>query len=813
MGTLWQDARYGLRMLAKNPGFTVIVLVILAVGIGANTAVFSVVNAVMLRPLPYEDSHRIVVIREQGLPLTERFRHCPNFLFLREHNQVFESLAGYCGRLSYVTGIEKPHEVRSVDVTWNLFSLLGVRPMLGRAFLPEDEEVESTRVVILSHAFWQEHLGGSPEALGKSINLTKARWDKDIKTILKSESYTIVGVMPPNFSFLAGYSIPFWTPMIVSQVAAEPYHPLPLSLLARLKKGVSPEQADAELRVLADRLRRTIPNAQPAASTVHVERFLDRLVEGHRRIPLLLLGAAGFVLLIACGNVANLFLARAAVRQREMALRIALGASRGRVLRQMLVESLLVSLIAGVLGLLLTFCTIKGLVRLCPSDIPRLQEANVDLSVLGFTLGVSALTGLMFGMAPAWRAFGIRIGETLKEGTDRTTRGCSWRRLHNGLVVSQIGLSLVLLVGSSLLIRSLSALQAEDLGFHPERTLAVEIDLPLAKYTEAAQGDAFFQSLLDRLRAMPQVHSVAAFDSGNVTDVMGSGDRLGDEFSIEGQDGSQSRHTAKWSSVTPGFFETMGIRLLKGRMLTDRDSDAVIIDENMARECFPDADPIGRRLVRGDNSSHTIIGVVATVRNFSAMEPVFGMVYERVKDFGEWAILLVRTDGDPMRLAKAIRMQAAELETDPVIKTLEPLETTLSQMLAPRRFVMVLLSLFAGIALAVASIGVYGLLQYSTVQQSHDIGVRMALGARRIDILRAVLGRGLKLTLLGVAGGLAGAMVLTRLLASLLYGVTPTDAATLGGVSLILVGVALVAGYLPARRAAKVDPMVALRYE
>jgi putative ABC transport system permease protein len=799
-------------MLAKNPGFTVIVLVILAVGIGANTAIFSVVNAVMLRPLSYEDPERIVAIEERDVPEKERFRYGPNFLFLRENNQSFESLAGYCGRLSYVTGIEKPHEVRSVDVTWNLFSFLGVRPLLGRTFVAEDEAVESTRVVVLSHTFWQEHLGGSPDVLGKSINLNEARWGKDYKPILEPKNYTIVGVMPPEFSFPAGYPIPFWTPTILSQAAAEPYYPQPVLPLARLKKGVSPEQADAELRVLADHLHRTIANTQPAAGTVHVRRLLDRLVEGHRRIPLLLLGAAGFVLLIACGNVANLFLARATVRQREMAMRVALGASRGRVLRQMLTESLLLSLGAGVLGLLLTLCTIQGLVHLCPSDTPRLQEADVDLSVLGFTLGVSTLTGLLFGMAPAWRASGIRIGETLKEGTGRTTRGRGWRRLHNGLVVSQVGLSLVLLVGSALLIRSLVALQTEDLGFHPEQTLAVEIRLPLAKYAKATQPDAFFLSLLDRVRALPQVQSAAAFSDGDATDALGSNDRFGYEFSIEGQDGSRPRHTAEWNSVTPGFFDAMGIRLLKGRTLADRDSDGVVIDEKLARECFPDVDPIGQRLVTGDNS-RTVVGVVATIRNFSAMEPVYGMVYEGVKDFREWAILLVRTDGDPMRLAPAIRTQVGELEADPVIKTLEPLETTLSQMLASHRFVMVLLSLFAGVALIVASIGVYGLLQYSTAQQVHDIGVRMALGARSIDILRAVLGRGLKLTLLGVAVGLAGAVALTRLLSSLLYGVTPTDAATFGGVSLVLVGVALVAAYLPARRAAKVDPMTALRSE
>jgi len=816
MGTLWQDIRYGLRMLAKSPGFTAMVVGILAVGIAANTSLFSVVNAVLLRPLPYEDSHRLVKIWEKGFRMDEGFRSRAFFPFLRENNAVFETVAGYWRNTFYVDGIETPHEVDVFEVTADLFPMLGIQPALGRGFLPEDETPAGRHVVVLSHQFWRDHMGGAADVLGKDITLTSGTADQNDKTVLHCESYTVVGVMPAGFSFPLRKTTPLWRPLVLSELTNGRY-PLSVYPLARLKEGVTVQQADANLGVLAGQLREIAPKAKVEAGKVGVTRLLDDMVEGYRKMPLLLLGAAGFVLLIACGNAANLVFARATVRQREMAMRVALGASRRRILRQMLTESLLLSLGAGVLGLLLTLGTVQTLVRLCPSDVPRLQETNVDATVLGFTMVVSVLTGLLFGMIPAWRASDVGVGEALKEGAARTSTGRRWRRLHSGLVVSQLGLSLILLIGATLPIRSLIALTSVDLGFQPDHVLGVHIVLPEAKYAEAGRADNFFRTLLERLQGLPGVESVGAlFNGTEVGEALGSMEFFNMDFTVAGQSDSTQVHSARFMLVTPDFFATMGIPFLRGQTVTDQGPDNVVIDRAFARECFGDADPIGQTLLFHGSADWPVqvAGVVDIVRSLDTPEPGRGVVYGRGREFGNrFAVVLARTTGDPTVLAPAVRAQVAELEKDQVIETMEPMRTPLSRMLAPHRFVMLLLTVFAGIALALATISVYGLLQYSTTRQTHEIGIRIALGASRADILRGIVGRGLKLSVIGILVGVAGAALLTRVISSFLYGVTRTDPLTFAFVSLVLAGVALLASYLPARRAARIDPMAALRCE
>jgi len=794
METMWQDIRDGVRMLRKNPAFTAVVVLILAVGIGANTAVFSVVNAVLLRPLPYADADRLVMLQEHG----DRFDMPPvhdRFLFWRQQNEVFEHMAGYCGCRPYVAGIDRPRYVWAISVLSDTFPLLGVQPLLGRGFLPEEEQAGKDDVVILSHDFWRDDLGGRPDAIGRAI-------------VIDNRSCTIVGVMPPGFTFPIGRPRAFWVPLVYQRSADWPSGGLVFGL-ARLKKDCDLEQARAGMAVVAQRLKQT----DPKAGDVVIQRLLDRPLGANRQILWLLLGAAGFVLLIACTNVASLLLARATVRQQEMAMRVALGASRGRIIRRMLAESFLLSTAGGLLGLLTTFLTIRLLVGLCPADIPRLSETSVDGSVLAFTLAASTLTGLLFGMMPAWRASDVHVSRILKEGQTRSSTGRGWRRFHGSLVVVQTSTSLILLIGAALLIRTWMVLQRTDLGFEPAHALTVDISLLESEYPVYDRCGAFFEPLLQQVRDLPGVRAAAlvpyldfGYDGGE------------SPFTIIGRPPASPEEApvTKFQAVFTGFFEAMGMRLLKGRTFTDEDtletSHTAVIDENLMRRCFTDLDPIGQKIHFG-GGDHTIVGVVSTVRDFENLNPAFGMLYKPLTRCFRNMVLIVRTDGDPLRLADAVRSQVASLETDQVIDEMQALDRYLADLLAPRRFSMILLSLFAGIALALAAAGIYGLLQYSTMQQTHDIGIRMALGAERTDVLKGVLRHGLRLTLAGVGVGVVGALALTRFVSHLLYGVPATDWATFVGVSLILTAVALLAAYLPARRAAQVDPMAALRCE
>lgn len=787
-------------MLIRSPFFAVVVVLILALAIGITTAMFSVVNAIILRPLPYDDPHRIVMLREQ-VKEGERFSYHQNFLYCREHNQVFESLAGYRGASYYVKGISRPHEVRAIEVTANLFSLLGTQPNLGRGFLPEEERPGNDRVLVLSHAFWREHLGKAPDIVGKTIRLGGDSHDVNGAEVLQDdESYTVVGVMPSEFEFPFARRTAFWVPMVLERGPVFP--------LARLKKGVTLGQARAAMAIIAKRLQQIDPKANEGR-TISVERLLNRILKENRKLLLLLLGAAGFVLLIASSNVANLFLVRATVRQSEIAVRVALGASRWRILRQMLTEGLLLSVGAGMIGLLLTLVFLDGLVAVCPADIPRLHETRIDQAVLAFTLTISIFTGVLFSIIPAWKASDVSVERSLREG-GRSGTGLTWIRLRGGLVVSQIALSLVMLVGAGLLIRSFVALHGTDLGFKPDNTLVVEIDLPRSVFPESHHCTAFFRSLVGRIRNLPQVDAVGSMALG--LDL--SNGSMPMTISVPGSisEGSAPEHSVRQAFVSPGYFEALGVKLLRGRTFIEADPFShVVIDAELARRAFGDDDPIGQS-ISDQGMNLTIVGVVSTTRDFET-PGVDGSVYMFGGGGSQMAAIVVRTDGDPMRVAGLIQAEVAAQTKDLVVTRLESMEAVLSRMLAPRRFSMTMLSLFAGIALILAVIGIFGLLQYSTTQQTRDFGIRMALGARRIDVLWGVLGEGLKLTLIGAVAGVAGTLALARIISSLLYDVSAADPLTLACVSVVLATTSLIASYIPAHRASKIDPMAALRYE
>jgi predicted permease len=806
----WQDVRFGLRMLRKSPGFLTAVLFILALGIGANTAVFSVANAVLLKPLPYREPGRIVnVWKQQSRGAIRTNMDQADFKELREQGQLFECVAAHRVRRVYLQGLGPPRHLQAEQVSPSLFPLLGVRPALGRGFLPEEEQEGNDHVVVLSDAFWRDYFAGSPEVIGKSLNLD-------------GQSYSVIGVMPPAFRFPFMDRTPFWLPLVLER-KDRPFDSACFAL-ARLKPGVTEKQARGRMAVVAQRLVDRHP--ENAGSTFTVNGFLDDLFGDYRRMLLLSLGATGFVLLIACSNVANLLLVRAGVRQREVAVRLALGASHGRVWRQMLTESLVLSLAAGLLGLLAAHGTMRGLISFCPAEIPRMDETCIDTTVLLFSLSVSVITGLVFGLMPAWKVADIQLVQALKEGQPQSSGGRGWQRIHGGLVITQIAVSLVLLAGGALLIRSLIALQRIDLGFRPEHLLRVRLELPEVKYPKDAQRNAFFEQLLEGVRSLPGVQSAA------IGDLLGHGNV--EYFSAEGSPSANAaeRSWAICQMVSPGYIETLGFRVLKGRTFTQADlpggecrylpsgqviyplEDKIVVDEKFARDYFPEGDPVGQRIQYEEGMRiGTIVGVVATFHDFEHLSPVQGRIYRPMHMYWYVKDVIIRSEGDPLRVAAAVRAQVTALDKEQAISKVETAETALAQMLAPRRFNTMLIGLSGGIALVLAAIGIYGLVSYSVSQRTHEIGVRMALGASRTDVTKLALRQGARLILLGMAVGILGSFVTTRLLTGLLFEVRPDDPVVLVCVVAALLIVAFAACYIPARRAAKIAPMEALRSE
>ena len=800
-----QDLRYGVRMLLKHPGFTLIAVVTLALGVGANTAIFSVVNAVVLRPLPYPEPERLIRLWDSnpGRGWPEFAASALNFEDWRKQQTVCEQLAAYEFATLNLTGDGGPERVFALGVTANLFPTLGIPPALGRNFLPEEEQAGRHRVAILSDGLWQRRFGGDPQLIGRQIQLS-------------GESYTVVGVMPPRFKLTPGTEV--WTPLMLDPALA-PWHANRshhnIHVIGRLKPGVSLAQAQAAFDVVARQLEQQYPKSN-AGWGVLLRTFYDWIVpEQIRRSVLVLFAAVGFVLLIACANVANLMLARASTRRREMAIRAAMGAGRLRVMRQLLTESLLLATLGGLAGALLARWGAQLIKASTSFNMPRLDETRLDLRALGFTLTVSLLTGLIFGLAPAWQASRLDLNETLKEGGRGA--GGARRGFRGALVVGEVALSLVLLLSAGLMIRSFSNLQNAPLGFAPENVLAMQINLPGSKYGEKAQRVSFYNELLERMRSAPGVVAAAA-----VTQLpLFSGASWAQEITLEGREAapSDAKLSARVFAATPRYFQTMEVPLLQGRDFIEQDGGDgplnLIVSESFARRFWPNENPIGKRFRSGAfDLFGTVVGVVGNVRNAGLENeggPAFYFSYGRI-GMPSLAVV-VRTVAPPETMTAALRAPIASIDRDLPVYNVRTLDQLVYNAAGQPRFQTTLLSSFSAVALLLATIGVYGVMAYAVAQRTHEIGVRVALGARTRDVLGLVVRQGMTLSLIGVAIGLTLAFGLTRFLRGLLYQVSATDALTFALIPLLLVGVTLLACYVPARRATKVDPLLALRRE
>jgi putative ABC transport system permease protein len=846
MNTLLQDLRYGLRMLAKSPGFTAVAVVTLALGIGANTAIVSVVNAVLVRPLPYRDPSRLAQVNETipSGPYARRwFAVAPgNFLDWKQQNHVFEDMAVLTGPANATLSGGAPETVQAQRVSANFFPLLGVQPVLGRTFSGEEDRPSGEPVVVLSYGLWQRRFGSDPSVVGRSLTLD-------------GKSHTMIGVMPKGFRFFPRYTDQdpdLWLPYPFENDPPNERVVHRLQSIGRLKPGVSIEQAQAEMDTIAYRLAFAYPKSN-ADFGVNVVPLHLGLVEDFRPALLLLMGAVGFVLLIACANVASLLLARGVARQKEIAVRAALGAGRGRLIRQLLTESVLLGMLGGVLGLLLALWGIEVFAGRIPGDIPRKDMVAADPAVLCFTLLASLLTGLLLGVAPAVGASKPDLNQSLKEGGRWATAGVGQERLRSLLVVVEVALALVLVIGGGLMINSFLRLQKVNLGFDPENVLALQVGFPKWEYTEYAglgtnekeytkglklwrlrpEWSSHVEQVRQRIEHLPGIVSVGvtSFLPRIENNMRGRG------FSVEGRPAADVPPFAYYRPVTSDYFRTMGIRLMEGRYFSaaesERASGAVIINKLLAQQLFPHETPIGQHLRTKDGGEDhdrvlEVVGVVADVKVDLMPDPddpagvhtLYVTRGEQAETFVDWAIgtalhvtFVARTATNPAVLIADVRKVVGEVDSDLPIEKLAPLEELIGDSTSKWRFYTTMLTILAAVGLALAAVGIYGVVSYSVTRRTHEIGVRMALGAERRDVLKMVLRQGLGLVAIGVLAGLTCAFVLTRLLASLLYEVRPTDPLTFVSVSLFLLGVALLACYIPARRATKVDPMVALRYE
>ncbi|OLE15006.1 MAG: hypothetical protein AUI36_38415, partial [Cyanobacteria bacterium 13_1_40CM_2_61_4] len=782
--------RYGLRSLLKRPGFTAVALIALALGIGANTAIFSLVNAVLLRPLPFAEPDRLVWMWGNIRNSSSRASVSPlDFLDYRKQNTTFEQFAASFGipLALNLTGNGEPERLSAAAVTGNYFQALGVKPALGRTFLLENESPGRDQVAVLSYGLWQKRFGGDPAIVNKTVTL-------DGKTC------EVIGVMPRDFSFLL--SAELWIPINfdlspgMKQRKAHFLRPI-----GKLKAGVTLAQAQADTDTIARRLEEQYPDTNKGWN-LRLVSLQEQIVGNVKPTLFILFGAVGFVLLISCANVANLLLVRAAARQKEIALRTALGAGRFRIVRQMITESVLLALVGGTLGTLLAIWGVDLLVTLSAGSIPPTAQVRIDATVLVFTLLISLVTGVLFGLAPALRTMKLSLSESLKEGGRSGSEGAQRNRTRNVLVVLESAIAVVLLIGAGLLVRSLIQLQNTNPGFDAHNVLTMRVDLPHEKYATPEKAANFFQQLESRVGSLPGVESV-----GLVSELPLSGQPNDMPYTVEGRPPVtiDQAFDDDFRRVNQHYFRALRIPLLRGRNFTEQEvrqsAKVVIISELLARQVFPNEEPIGKRLVMSmGNQAFEIIGIVGDIRHRALESQPAGAMYMPSYETG-WMNVVIRTQGDPASLTAAVRKEVQVIDPDQPVAAVKTMEQWLDTAVAAPRYRTALLGLFAVLALVLASTGIYGVMSYSVAQRTHEIGVRMALGARQLDVLKLVVRQGMSLVVIGVGLGLVGAIALTRVLASLLFGVTPKDPLTFASVATLVALVALVACYIPARRA------------
>jgi putative ABC transport system permease protein len=822
MTTLLQDLRYGARMLLKTPAITLIVILALALGIGANTAIFSVLNAVVLRPLPFDHPDELLFLNERSPVLDEMSIAYPNFTDWRNQNHVFEKIGVY-NRSSYnLTGYGDAERILTGQVSADLFAALRAKPLIGRVFTNDEDKPGAAPVVVLSYALWQRRFGGQANILNQSLNFN-------------GRSYTVIGVMPPEYAFPT--RVEMWVP--VGPLSDDPNwqqrgnHP-GLYGVGRLKPGVTEAQAQADMNNIAANLNKQYPDTN-ANNGIRIRTMMEVLVGATVKQTLwILFGAVGFVLLIACANIGNLLLARATGRRKEMAIRAAMGASRWRIGRQLLTESLLLALIGGGLGLVVARLAVRFILYISPTAIPRSREIGLDWRVLAFTLGVSVLTGILFGLVPALQAGEVDVHETLKEA-GRGTSARHW--LRSSLVIVEVATTMVLLIGAGLMIRSFYRLQNVNPGFSYENLTSFTVALPARKYANLEQRSQFFNRLVQELRTLPGVQAVGA----------ASGLPLGNNgwqtsFLVDGrpQPPPGDRPLMEACTVTPDYFRAMNIPLLRGRYYTEHDdrsfiagkdlsklnegerlvagTNVIIVDEQFAKRYWPNEEAVGKRIRFGTDATAPaleVVGVVGRVKmegldnDSNRVQGYFS--FSQVPFQG--MTVIIKGQGDPNQLIASARNQVRSLDPDQPIYNIRTMDEIRGESIAPQRLNLTLLSIFAGIAFVLAIVGIYGVMSYAVTQRTHEIGIRMAIGAQPRDVFKMILGQGMMLTIIGMVAGLLGALALTRLMATMLFSIRPTDPLTFGGVALLLFVIALIACYIPGRRATKVDPVNSLRYE